>query len=245
MKTLKFSVILIALSFISFTIYSQGDPKLTEFWEPVPATVTPGTGTSAPSDAIVLYDGSSLDQWQNKDGGKVEWVNKDGVLTVKPGTGAISTKTLFADCQLHIEWRTPSTVVGESQGRGNSGIFFQERYELQVLDNYENRTYSNGQAGSIYKQNMPLINCCRKPGEWQTYDVIFTAPRFNEDGSLKSPAYITVLQNNILVQNNFELKGSTAYIGLPSYKKHDLKGALALQEHGNDVSYRNIWIREL
>jgi hypothetical protein len=245
MKQSRKSLIILALLLNSISSYCQGDPKLTEVWNPVPAVITPGTGTSAPSDAIVLFDGTNLDQWENKDGASPSWIVKDGCVTVKPGTGIIKSKKLFSDCQLHIEWRTPSVVTGESQGRGNSGIFLQERYELQVLDSYENLTYSNGQAGSIYKQQMPLVNACRKPGEWQCYDVIFTSPRFNEDGTLKSPGYITVLQNGILIQNHYELKGSTQYIGPPSYEMHPLKQSLVLQEHGNDVSYRNIWIREL
>jgi hypothetical protein len=225
--------------------YSQTDPKLTEVWDPVPPIITPGTGTSAPSDAIVLFDGKNLDQWVNENGGEAGWIVENGIVTVKPGTGIIKTKQLFSDCQLHIEWRTPSVVTGESQGRGNSGIFLQGLYELQVLDSYNNVTYSNGQAGSIYKQSIPLVNCCRKPGEWQTYDMIFTAPRANSDGSLKSPAYITVLQNGVLIQNHYEIKGSTEYIGQPSYKNFALKESLLLQDHGNDVSYRNIWIREI
>jgi hypothetical protein len=239
-----FSAIIILL-FGCFAVYSQGDPKLTEVWTPVPAIITPGIGTAAPSDAIVLFDGKNLDQWENSKAEQAGWDIKDGILTVIPGTGVIKTKKLFSDCQLHVEWRTPAIVVGEGQGRGNSGIFLQERYELQVLDSYNNITYSNGQAGSIYKQQMPLVNACLKPGEWQTYDIIFTAPQFNDDGILKSPAYITVMQNGVLVQNHYELKGSTEYIGQPSYKKHGLKEALVLQEHGNPVSYRNIWIREL
>jgi hypothetical protein len=245
MNTLKNGIAIIALIAGNTLVFAQGDPKLTEVWTPVPAIITPGTGTSAPSDAIILFDGKNTDEWESSTGEKVEWIVKDGALTVKPGKGIIKTKKLFADCQLHVEWRTPSVVVGESQGRGNSGIFLQGRYELQVLDNFDNVTYSNGQAGSIYKQNMPLVNACRKPGEWQTYDIIYKAPVFNENGSLKSPAFITVLQNGVLVQNHYELKGSTEYIGQPSYKKHETKEALVLQEHGNDVSYRNIWIREL
>ena len=245
MKTIKHFLFFHSFILTSLIACSQGDPKLTEVWEPVPPVITPGTGTAAPSDALVLFNGTGLENWVSKDGGKAEWIVTDGVMTVKAGAGAISTMESFSDCQLHIEWRTPTVVIGESQGRGNSGIFLQSLYELQVLDSYDNRTYSNGQAGSIYKQNMPLVNVCRKPGEWQTYDVIFTAPRFNEDGTLKSPGYITVLQNGVLVQNHFELKGSTQYIGQPFYKKHSLKQPLMLQDHGNDVSYRNIWIRQL
>jgi len=146
---------------------------------------------------------------------------------------------------LHVEWRTPSTIEGEGQGRGNSGIFLMGLYELQVLDNYNNRTYANGQAGSIYKQHIPLVNACLKPGEWQEYDIIFTAPLFKEDGSLASPARFTVLQNGVLVQNNVELKGPTVYIGQPAYKAHAAKLPLSLQDHGNPTSFRNIWVREL
>ncbi len=241
----KNSLLLILLLISSINAHSQGDPKLTEVWSPVPEIITPGTGTGAPSDVIVLFDGKNLDQWVNSEGGRAGWEVKDGILTVKPGAGIIKTKNLFSDCQLHIEWRAPAKVTGEGQGRGNSGIFLQGRYELQVLDSYNNITYSNGQAGSIYKQGIPLVNASLKPGEWQTYDVIYKAPRFKEDGSLESPAFITVLHNGVLIQNHFEIKGSTEYIGQPEYKKHALKEAILLQDHGNDVSYRNIWIREL
>lgn len=240
-KLLFFFVLTASISIVC----AQGDPAKTEVWTPVPPIVTPGTGTSAPSDAIVLFDGINTNEWENSKAEKIEWTVSDGALTVKAGTGIIRTKRLFGDCQLHIEWRTPAVVSGDGQGRGNSGIFLQGKYELQVLDNYENVTYSNGQAGSLYKQAIPLVNVCRKPGEWQVYDVIYKAPVFNEDGSLKTPAFITVLQNGVLVQNHYELKGSTEYIGQPTYKKHNAKEAILLQDHGNEVSYRNIWIREL
>lgn len=224
---------------------TQMKPEETEVWEPVPKVVTPGTSTNtAPNDAIILFDGKSLDQWENSKGEPAAWELKNGIVTVVKGAGTIQTKEKFEDFQLHIEWRTPEKVVGESQGRGNSGIFMQGLYELQVLDNYNNRTYSNGQAGSFYKQKIPLVNVCKKPGEWQTYDVIWTAPRFNTDGSLKSPARATVLQNGVLVQNNVELEGGTLYIGKPAYKQHG-PGPIILQDHGNPVSYRNIWIRTL
>jgi hypothetical protein len=223
-----------------------GDPKLSEVWQPEPRVVTAGkTSQDPPSDAIVLFDGKDLSQWQDTVGASAKWKVQDGYMQVVPRAGAIHTKAAFGDCQLHIEWRTPDTARGEGQGRGNSGIFFMGLYELQVLDNYHNRTYSNGQAGSIYKQSMPLVNVCRPPGEWQTYDVIFTAPRFNSDSTLKSPARITVFQNGVLVQNNFSLWGGTEYIGIPVYKMHAEKLPLALQDHGNTVRYRNIWIREL
>jgi len=223
-----------------------GDPKLSEVWQPEPRVITPGkTSQDAPSDAIVLFNGKDLSQWQSANGDDAKWKLKDNYMQVAPGTGIIQTKKSFGDCQLHIEWKTPDTVRGESQGRGNSGIFLMGLYELQVLDNYHNRTYSNGQAGSIYKQSMPLVNVCRPPGEWQTYDILFTAPRFNNDSTLKSPARITVLQNGVVVQNNFSLWGGTEYIGIPVYKMHAEKLPLALQDHGNPVCYRNIWIREL
>lgn len=223
----------------------EGDPKLTEVWDPVPPVVTPGIWTAPPSDAVVLFDGKDFSRWQHLKGDSVKWKLNDGAMTVVKKTGNIATRQGFGDCQLHIEWRTPEKVEGESQGRGNSGIFLQGRYELQVLDSYDNRTYSNGQAGSMYKQAIPLVNACRKPGEWQTYDVIYTAPRFAEDGTVQKPAFITVFQNGVLVLNHFDLKGPTEYIGQPKYKKHGLKEPLMLQDHGNPVSYRNIWIREL
>lgn len=223
----------------------EAKPQDTEVWEPVPAIVTPGTTSTAPSDAIVLFDGTNLDGWvAEKGGGAAPWTIKDGAMTVAKGKGGIKTKEKFEDFQLHIEFRTPEVVKGEGQGRGNSGIFLQEFYELQVLDNYNNKTYSNGQVGSLYKQAIPLANPSKKPGEWQTYDVIWTAPRFNEDGSLKSPARVTVLLNNVLVQNNYELKGKTLYIGKPYYEKHGAM-SIALQDHGDLVSFRNIWIRKL
>jgi hypothetical protein len=224
----------------------QGEPKLTEIWEPEPRVVTPGkTAADPPSDAIVLFDGTNASAWAGSDGGAIKWKIENGAMTVAAGTGVIHTKEAFGDCQLHIEWRTPSEVKGESQGRGNSGIFFMGRYELQVLDSYKNRTYSNGQAGGIYKQLPPLVNASRGPGEWQTYDVIWTAPRFYQDGSVKSQARITVFHNGVLVQNDRALWGSTQYIGIATYDKHGDKEPLVLQDHGNPVSYRNIWIRPL
>lgn len=223
----------------------EGDPKLTEVWKPVPAIVTPGENGEAPSDALLLFDGKNLDEWTNVKGEKAAWKVENGTMTVAGGSGAIKSKQKFADFQLHIEWRTPSVVAGEGQGRGNSGILIQERYEVQVLDSYDNLTYSNGQAGSIYKQHIPLVNASKKPGEWQTYDIIFSAPRFNDDGSLKEAAYITVIHNGVLIQNHVKIKGGTRYIGQPEYEKHQLRESLLLQDHGNPVSFRNIWVREL
>jgi len=225
-------------------------PEMTEFWDPEVKVVTPADNNlNAPTDAIVLFDGtgaSLLQNWTNSKGEAPIWNVADNCVTVAKGTGTIQTKQVFEDYQLHIEWRSPAEVDPEkkSQGRGNSGIFMQERYELQVLDNYNNRTYRNGQAGSFYKQHPPLVNVCKKPGEWQTYDVIWTAPRFKEDGTLFLPARATVLQNGVLVQNNVSLLGPTEYIGIPKYKAHG-PGALVLQDHGNPTSFRNIWIRKL
>jgi len=244
----RFNTVTLLLLTLSVPAFAQiAEPKLTEVWTPEPRVVTSGIGTRPSSDAIVLIGGAGLGEWlHEKDSTKAAtWeVNKDSSVTVKPSTGGIRTKRSFGDCQLHVEFRTPSVVKGEGQGRGNSGIFLQSRYELQVLDNYGNRTYSNGQAGSMYKQSIPLANACRKPGEWQAYDIIYTAPRFNNDGIRVAPGYITVLHNGVLVQNHTEIKGTTEYIGLPKNEAHG-KGPLFLQDHGDLVSYRNIWIREL
>lgn len=223
----------------------DGDPSATEVWEFEPAVVTPGIGSGAPSDAIVLFDGSDLSHWRHEDGSDARWQVENGAVTVVADTGAIETRESFADVQLHIEWRTPAKVVGDGQGRGNSGVFLQKLYEVQVLDSFQNRTYSNGQAASIYKQSIPLANASRAPGEWQEYDIVFRAPRFNADGSLLKPAIVTVLHNGVLVQDHFEIKGPTVYIGEPSYVAHPQRQPLMLQDHGNPVSFRNIWIREL
>ena len=170
-------------------------PQHTEVWEPEPEAVGTGGQGEAPADAIVLLGSAGADEWRHGDGGEVEWLLEDGVLTVAAGTGNIETVRSFGDVQLHLEWRAPARIEGEGQGRGNSGVFLQKRYEVQVLDSYENRTYSNGQAASIYKQHIPLVNATKPPGEWQSYDIVFTAPRFAPDGSLESPAYVTVLHN--------------------------------------------------
>ena len=219
-------------------------PEDTEIWEPEPKVIGPGTQSAIPTDATVLFDGNDLSKWTGRNG-NAEWTVANGAFTVQPGTGDISTVDSFGDVQLHVEWRTPTAIVGESQGRGNSGVFLMERYEVQVLDSYQNRSYSNGQAGSIYKQYMPLVNASRRPGEWQTYDIIFMAPRFASDGSLKQPATITVFHNGVLVQNHVSLKGPTVFRGQPKYEPHATKAPIQLQDHTNLVSYRNIWLREL
>lgn len=224
---------------------TQGDPQLTEVWEPVPRVVTPGAGTEPPSDAIVLFDGEDLSQWQSEDDSPAKWTITDGAFTVLKDAGDVHTKRPFGDCQLHLEWRIPAQIEGEGQRRGNSGVFLQGRYEVQVLDSFDNPTYSNGQAASIYKQHIPLVNASRKPGEWQTYDIFFLAPRFTETGTVLRPACVTVIHNGVLVQDHVEIKGRTTHIGSPRYQKHNSKEPLVLQNHGSPISYRNIWIREL
>ncbi|PPK86315.1 uncharacterized protein DUF1080 [Neolewinella xylanilytica] len=223
------------------------DPKATEFYEPVPPKVKPGAQLGeAPADAIVLLgDGADASEWVNAaSGGAVDWTVDGDALIVKGGAGNISTRRKFGDMQLHVEWRSPSEPDKEGQGRGNSGIFLQNRYEVQVLESEGSDTYTNGQAGSIYKQTPPLVNALKPMGEWQTYDIIYTAPHFNDDGILIRPAYVTVLMNGVVVQNNFEIKGPTEYIGLPHYEAHG-DDVISLQDHGNAVAYRNIWVREL
>ena len=242
---MKNSYLLLVAFLLTYSLSAQiTDPKATEVWEPEPRVVTPGQGTAPPSDAIILFDGTSLEGWTNPEGKPAGWKLEDGAMTVVKGAGGVQTKETFMDVQLHLEWRTPAVVESEGQGRGNSGVFLQGIYEVQVLDNYNNRTYSNGQAGSIYKQTMPLVNACRAPGEWQTYDIIYTAPRFNADGIKVSSARVTVIHNGVLIQNNTEIRGTTPYIGLPKNPAHG-EGPLFLQDHGNPVSYRNIWMRKL
>jgi len=220
------------------------DPRATEVWEPEPRPVNPGPIGGPPSDAFILFDGADLSQWQHPNGKPAAWKLEANTMTVVKGAGDIETRRSFADCQLHLEFRTPTAIEGEGQGRGNSGIFFQNRYEVQILDSYQNRTYSNGQAGAVYKQYAPLVNPMRAPGEWNTYDIIFTAPRFNNDGQRTSPGYLTVLLNGVLVQNHVLIHGTTEYIGLPKNAAHG-PAPIRLQDHGNPIGFRNIWIREL
>lgn len=230
---------------------SKQTPESSETWTPVPRLVTPGknvasvSGFTAPSDAIVLFDGKNLDQWvSSKDGSTPPWTVGEGAMTVKPKSGDIQTKESFGSYQMHIEWRTPAKVDGNGQGRGNSGVFMQGIYELQVLDSYNNPTYSNGQAGSIYKQTMPLVNATVGPGEWQTYDIVYTAPQFNKDGQMLIPPYITVIHNGVLVQNHTAIQGTTPFVGRPEFTPHG-RGPIRLQDHNNTTSFRNVWIREL
>lgn len=255
MKHNLFFIAIFSAVFFSATAQTA-KPEDTEFYTPVVRVVTPAPQVGdAPSDAIVLFDGKNLDQWISlKDStSNNKWRVTDNAMTVIKSNGDLQTKRSFTNYQLHIEYRIPSNITGSGQARGNSGIFLAALpwgaggYELQVLDNYNNATYVNGQAGSLYKQAAPLVNVCRKPGEWQAYDIIWTAPLFNEDGTLKSAARATVLQNGVLVQNNTALKGDTPYIGAPAYKQHGPE-PIKLQAHGDKsepISYRNIWVREL
>ena len=252
MNLKSFSILAALIGAATIPAFSQQKdiklpPEATEFWEPEPRVVTPGASDHLPpSDAIVLFDGKNLDQWKSqKDGGAAPWKIEDGAFTVVAGTGGIESKESFGDAQIHLEWRSPSEVKGTSQGRGNSGFFLMGKYEIQILDSYENRTYSNGQAASVYKQTPPLVNAMRPPGEWNTYDIIFTAPRFNKDGMVISAARVTVIHNGVLVQNNVEIKGPTEYIGIPNYKAHEEELPYQIQDHGNPVSFRNIWVRKL
>lgn len=252
MKRIFFLAVLLS----SQQIFAQGDPKATEVWSPVPRVVTPGNHfADAPSDAIILFNGKNLDEWSSVRDSTREagWKVAGGIMTVDKTKGNIRTKRNFMDYQLHLEYRIPKNITGTGQARGNSGVFLASTgqgdagYEIQILDSYNNETYVNGQAASVYKQYPPLVNACKKPGEWQTYDIVWTAPRFNEDKSLKSPARVTVFQNGVLVQNNVELKGPTLYIGTPKYTAHGAS-PIKLQAHGDDsapISFRNIWVREL
>jgi hypothetical protein len=254
---LAFATVISISAAISAQEAAKPKPEETEVWTPVPKIVTPGaTNAAPPSDAIVLFDGKNEDEWVSaQDHTPSQWVVADGIMTVKkaPGVGNIETKRKFKNYQLHVEWRVPENITGSGQARGNSGVFLastgpgDDGYELQVLDSYNNTTYVNGQAASIYKQSAPLVNPNRKPGEWQSYDIVWTAPTFNDDGSLKTPAYVTAFFNGVLVQNHFELKGQTLYIGKPFYKKYD-SAPIKLQAHGDQsepISFRNIWVREL
>ena len=252
MKRLLFTLaaILLTLSAVAqkktYPETPEMTPEMTEFWFPQPKVITPGdfNTNSAPSDAIILFDGKDLSKWKSCEGGKAKWDVHDGVFTVVRNTGGIETKEKFGSFQLHIEWSAPTVIDGESQGRGNSGVFLQGRYEVQILDNYQNETYANGQAGSIYKQKAPLVNAMRKPGEWNTYDIIYNAPVFNEDGTYRVPPTVTVLHNGVLVINNYTIRGITEYVGHPVVVPHG-DGPIMLQDHGNPVNFRNIWIRRL
>jgi len=250
--------------FVTFLCFLLILPALTlaqaerRVYQPLPPRVdAPGAG-AAPSDAIVLFDGSNLNAWRHiRSGDDARWrLNEDDSVTVVPGTGSIETRQVFGDVQLHLEWRTDPEETGEGQTLGNSGIFLQSLYEVQILESSDNPTYVNGQAGAVYLQHAPLVNASRAAGQWQTYDIIFTAPRWDAAGNLRTPAYVTVLHNDVLVQNHAEIQGMT-FTPIPEYRArcvpYQLEGErdctgklpLRLQDHGQIVSFRNIWIREL
>lgn len=229
----------LALFILGIGVGCQGQEYLTGIEWQRPPVITPGKEPGgAPSDAVILFDGKDLSAWNGAESWKVE----EGCMVV--GKNVIESKQHFADCQLHVEWSAPTPPVGESQGRGNSGVFFGP-YELQVLDSYQNETYFDGQAGAIYKQRPPMVNAMRPPGEWNVYDILWTAPRFNDDGTLASPAFITALHNGVAIQNHFQLLGDTPFNRPPQYNKLDPAQPIRLQDHGNPVRYRNIWVREL
>ena len=245
------TVLLLAAT--SHACYAQVDTK----WKihdpdrPVPPAIEAGTASTQdspgrpPSDAVVLFDGKDLSKWAQKDGSAAKWKVENGYFEVVPKAGYIYTREAFGDCQLHVEFAEPAPAKGESQDRGNSGVFLQGLYETQVLDSYQSKTYADGQAGAIYGQYPPLVNASRAPGQWQTYDIVFHGPRFDKDGKLLRPAHETVFHNGVLVQDNVELSGPAAHGERPPYKAQPEKLPLALQDHSHPVRYRNIWIREL
>jgi hypothetical protein len=252
---MRAALILAGTLLMATAAVAQDKPADTEVYQPVPPVVTPGaTDAAPPSDAIVLFDGKDLSHWVNtKDKAPAGWIVAKGVLTVDKKAGNIETKETFGSYQLHIEWRVPKDVIGSGQGRGNSGVFLASTglgdagYELQIMDSYNNPTYTNGQVASVYKQSIPLANAARRPGDWQVYDVVWTAPAFNADGTLKSPAKVTAFHNGVLVQNGYVLSGETRYIGKPFYKAHG-PTPIKLQAHGDPsppISFRNIWVRRL
>ena len=248
---MKKILVISVLAIIGTFMFGQGsqprwEPESTEWYHPVPPVVTTGeiVSRTPPSDAIVLFDGTDFSAWETRDGEEVKWKIVDGAMVVEPGTGDILTKEFFGDCHLYIEWRTPAVVEGDGQNRGNSGVFLQNTYEVQILDSYENETYVNGQAGSIYKQKAPMVNASRPPGEWQVFEIIWRAPIFGTDGILEYPATITVLHNGVLIHDNFVLKGHTPHTGLPRYVPHG-RLPIRLQDHRTKNEFRNIWIRNL
>lgn len=244
----------LSIRFVKTAVESMNFPKqeamapgMSEYWNPQPKLVAPGTAESAPSDAIVLFDGRNLREWMNDAGEEAGWKVEDGILTVDKSKGDIVTRQKFGSFQLHVEWRIPENMTGTNQARGNSGVYLQDKYEIQILDSYNNPTYVNGQAGSVYKQTPPLVNAMRAPGEWNTYDILYTAPVFKADGTYLYHPYVTVIHNGVVVQNHTEILGTTEYIGFPREAAHG-DGPIRLQSHGDPsapISFRNIWIRKM
>ena len=246
-KMIFWKLNVLVLLFTSF-VYSQDKSKLTEVWSPIPAEVYSISDSTAPDDAVVLFDGSDLSKWNAKWSKKKSgWkINEDGSVTVVfDGSGGIETKENFGSVQLHIEWKTSEDTSHKNQNRSNSGVFLQNRYEIQILDSYKSPTYVNGQAGSVYKQHIPLVNASRKPGEWQSYDIIFDAPKFDSNGIKVKPGYFTVFHNGVLIHNHVEIYGTTENVGAPKNIAHG-DGPISLQNHCcSQVSFRNIWVRKL
>src|SRR5581483_8723087 len=248
------AAVLLAAAGLNSIAFAAPDPNWLDHDRdrPLPPVVTPATGSTQeqpgtpPSDAVVLFDGKDNSQWVAMDGSPTKWIVRDGYMECVKGSGYVRTVQNFGDCQLHVEWAAPNPPHGEGQGRGNSGVFFGlDRYEIQVLDSFENKTYADGSAAAVYGQYPPLVNASRPPGQWQWYDIIWTSPRFDEQGKVKSPARVTVFHNGVLVQNNVELTGPTSWLERAPYSAHPEKQPIALQDHGNPVRYRNIWVREL
>ncbi len=237
------------LGYTDTPMQPYGKYRVHDGTRPQPAVITPATASTqdapgkAPSDAVVLFDGTGLSKWTSDGGAPAKAKIEDGVLVVSGGT--LSSREKFGDSQIHVEFATPNPPKGRDQGRGNSGVMIFGKYEIQVLDSFENLTYPDGQAAAIYGQYPPYVNASRKPGEWQTYDIIFTAPRFKDDASVETPAYVTMLHNGVLVHNHTPLLGEVAFRALARYSKHDAKGPIVLQDHGNPVRFRNIWVREI
>lgn len=238
-STIVAAIAVVALSCFASSERSYGAEYLSGIQWAEPTVIDPGLPGGSPSDAVVLFNGTDMSKWNDAE----KWTVKDGF--VEAGPGAPTSKDVFGDCQLHVEWASAAEAKGSGQGRSNSGVFLMGIYEVQVLDSYDNKTYFDGQCGAIYKQHPPLVNACRKPGEWQVYDIIWKGPRFDADGKLVSPAFITILHNGVVIQNNFQLLGDTPFHRASEYKPHPDKGPISLQYHGNPVRFRNIWVREL
>jgi hypothetical protein len=260
MKKAKGFALLVSIFLLFAAIHCQKSEELSsemvpvKKWKihdkdrPLPLMVDPGPlvlPIPPPSDAEVLFEGKDLSQWEDSRGNEAQWKVKNGYMEVAEKKGSIQTKKGFGSCQLHIEWAAPSELSGDGQARGNSGVFLMGYYEVQILDNYENKTYADGMAGAVYGQYPPLVNVCRPPGEWQCFDIIFVAPQFDEKGKLQKPARLTVFHNHVLIHHDVALTGPTAWKMRPSYKTHPEKLPLSLQDHGDPVRFRNIWIREI
>jgi hypothetical protein len=248
MKKLRALSLVLAAAFLSLAALAQNQWQIHDLNRPMAPVITPGPAgppVPPPSDAVVLFDGKDLSSWTNAKGEPAKWKVENGYMEVVANTGSIRTVKGFGDCQLHVEWMAPSPAKGEGQDRGNSGVFLMDLYEVQVLDCYGNKTYADGQTAAIYGQYPPLVNACRPPGEWQTYDIVFHRPRFDKDGKLLTPARMTVFHNGVLVHECVQLTGPTAHKAQPPYKMHGDRLPISLQDHGHPVRYRDIWIRSL